>query len=229
MVWVAWRAPFSKGVPGDSSSSMVNRRAATGPKREAGSEQRLPQSPQTNRSGARKSERTAWVGAYHPAVKSYKGTVAPVAPTCGSRRESPLGTYRTGIPSNGFFLFVADVEAAYARALAAALEKGALWHHDPRLQAPRDHHSVCGHECRRRHGDQHLHAHPQSSGLDSVFKTDSQKDAEGQRRSFDPGQLRDAPNPPRFMPGWPSIPASICISRRPVLPGSTRWSASSGI
>ena len=26
---------------------------------------------------------------------------------------------RTGIPSNGFFLFVADVEAAYARALAA--------------------------------------------------------------------------------------------------------------
>jgi PhnB protein len=26
---------------------------------------------------------------------------------------------RTGFPSNGFFLFVADVEAAYARALAA--------------------------------------------------------------------------------------------------------------
>jgi hypothetical protein len=34
---------------------------------------------------------------------------------------------RAGIPSNGFFLFVEDVEAAYARALGAGASAGYMW------------------------------------------------------------------------------------------------------
>jgi transposase len=52
-----------------------------------------------------------------------------------------------------------------------ALEKGALWDHDPRLQAARYHYSVCRHEHPRRKRNRRLHAHPQSLGLDSVSQT----------------------------------------------------------
>src|ERR1039458_10488520 len=40
-----------------------------------------------------------------------------------------------------------------------ALEKGALWDHDPRLQAAWKHYSVCRHEHPRRQRDRRLHAH----------------------------------------------------------------------
>src|ERR1022692_3688907 len=39
-----------------------------------------------------------------------------------------------------------------------ALEKGALWDHDPRLQAAWNHYSVCRHEHPRRQRDRRLHA-----------------------------------------------------------------------
>src|ERR1039458_10467988 len=38
-----------------------------------------------------------------------------------------------------------------------ALEKGALWDHDPRLQAAWKHYSVCRHEHPRRQRDRRLH------------------------------------------------------------------------
>src|ERR1022692_3160721 len=76
-----------------------------------------------------------------------------------------------------------------------ALEKGALWDHDPRLQAAWNHYSVCRHEHPRRQRDRRLHAHPQSLGLDSVSQTHSPPHAAGQATPSDHGQLRGPQGP----------------------------------
>ena len=59
-------------------------------------------------------------GAEELAVIEHSGRVMHAAVRVGDAvLEMGEPADRTGIPSNGFFLFVADVEAAYARALAA--------------------------------------------------------------------------------------------------------------
>jgi PhnB protein len=59
-------------------------------------------------------------GATEMAVVEDSGRVMHAAVHVGDAvLEMGEAAERTGIPSNGFFLFVEDVEAAYARALAA--------------------------------------------------------------------------------------------------------------
>src|SRR5437879_5680549 len=66
-----------------------------------------------------------------------------------------------------------------ARILSPTMEEGALWNHDARLQASRDYDPVCRHEHSRRQHHQHVHANPQSSGLDSLLKADTEADPPG--------------------------------------------------